>query len=470
MPNFQQDVNIEEHNLRLLDANDNEIARLDQDGNLIIRRDFAGLSEILEFVGSVAQLSVGAQAVPGIVRVLSSAGEAIMLRATDATVLVGGGGEAGDLVINDASGQPVITAFGAGAELNVGTFGNDGEVSVNDAAGRDVIRLQSANAAIYVGAADNEGDLVVVDSAGREVIHADGNAAALWVGSEGNEGDVIVRDGVGRQAFHLDSQFALLTVGVEGNEGDIYVRDNSGRVVMHMDGGNAALYVGADGNEGDIIVRDGAGRQVFHMTGDTAALYIGADGNEGDLFVRDGEGREVMHMNAQNAALYLGANGNEGDLIVRNGAGTDVIHLDGNSGDIRLMGADLAEEFAAPTDVEAGSVLIATGPDDVALAEAANDRRVIGVVSGAGGLTSALRLGSRPGEQRVPVAMVGRVYCKADADLGPIAAGDLLTTSDTPGHAMRVEDPAAAAGAIVGKALGSLDEGRGLIPVVLTLQ
>ena len=104
MPNFQQDVNIEEHELRLLDADDNEVARLDQDGNLIVRRDFAGtLHEILEFVGSVAQLSVGAQAVPGIVRVLSSAGEAIMLRAADATVLVGGGGEAGDLVVNDAT-------------------------------------------------------------------------------------------------------------------------------------------------------------------------------------------------------------------------------------------------------------------------------------------------------------------------------------------------------------------------------
>jgi hypothetical protein len=76
----------------------------------------------------------------------------------------------------------------------------------------------------------------------------------------------------------------------------------------------------------------------------------------------------------------------------------------------------------------------------------------------------------RPGEQRVPVAMVGRVYCKADAGRGPISAGDLLTTSDTPGHAMRVADPAADAGAILGKALAPLETGRALIPVVLTLQ
>ena len=215
---------------------------------------------------------------------------------------------------------------------------------------------------------------------------------------------------------------------------------------------------------------DSAGREVFHVTGDTAALYLGADGNEGDIIVRDSEGRDVMHMDGNFAALYLGTNGNEGDLFVRNSAGTDTIHLDGNSGDIQLMGADLAEEFGSPMEVEAGSVVIATGPDDVVMSETAHDRRVIGVASGAGGLHPALRLGTRPGEQRVPVSMVGRVYCKADAGPGPIGAGDLLTTSDTPGHAMRVADPAAAAGTILGKALAPLDRGRGLIPVVLTLQ
>jgi hypothetical protein len=322
--------------------------------------------------------------------------------------------------------------------VGVGSFGNGGEVNVYDSAGRNVIQLVSSNAAIYAGAAGNEGDVVVVDSDGRQVIHADGGAAALYVGAEGNEGDIIVRDGVGRQAFHLDSQYALLTVGTEGNEGDIYVRDNGGRVVFHMDGGNAALYIGGERNEGDIIVRDSGGR-------------------------------DVMHMNGDNAALYIGANGNEGDIIVRNSSGTDTIHLDGNSGDIRLMGADVAEEFASPTGVEAGSVLIATGPDEVAVSETAHDRRVIGVASGAGDMKPALRLGTRPGEERIPVAVVGRVYCKVDASAGSIGAGDLLTTSNTPGHAMRVDDPAAAAGAIVGKALAPLEAGRGLIPVVLTL-
>ncbi len=69
----------------------------------------------------------------------------------------------------------------------------------------------------------------------------------------------------------------------------------------------------------------------------------------------------------------------------------------------------------------------------------------------------------------MPVAVLGRVYCRADAGPGAIAAGDLLTTAPRPGHAMRVADSARSAGSVLGKALGPLDAGTGLIPVLLTL-
>jgi len=59
--------------------------------------------------------------------------------------------------------------------------------------------------------------------------------------------------------------------------------------------------------------------------------------------------------------------------------------------------------------------------------------------------------------------------CKADADIAPIKAGDLLTTSTTKGHAQKVIDPSQAMGAVLGKALGSLKKGKGTIPVLLTL-
>jgi hypothetical protein len=70
----------------------------------------------------------------------------------------------------------------------------------------------------------------------------------------------------------------------------------------------------------------------------------------------------------------------------------------------------------------------------------------------------------------MPVALVGKVYCKVDAQYGPIEVGDLLTTSCTPGHAMKASDPLKAFGSVIGKALRPLEEGQGLIPILIALQ
>jgi hypothetical protein len=65
---------------------------------------------------------------------------------------------------------------------------------------------------------------------------------------------------------------------------------------------------------------------------------------------------------------------------------------------------------------------------------------------------------------------MGRVYCKVDASYCPIEVGDMLTTSATSGYAMRASDPARAFGAVMGKALASVNHGRDLIPILVTLQ
>ncbi|MBZ0267960.1 hypothetical protein K8I85_07380 [bacterium] len=68
----------------------------------------------------------------------------------------------------------------------------------------------------------------------------------------------------------------------------------------------------------------------------------------------------------------------------------------------------------------------------------------------------------------IPLAVVGIVPCKVSAENGPIRAGDLLVTSSLAGHAMR--DETAQAGTIVGKALGALSSGTGVIRILVTLQ
>ena len=70
----------------------------------------------------------------------------------------------------------------------------------------------------------------------------------------------------------------------------------------------------------------------------------------------------------------------------------------------------------------------------------------------------------------VPMAMVGRVPTKVSAENGPIHAGDLLVASSRMGYAMKGTERDKMLGAVVGKALGNLDFGTGMILVLVTLQ
>jgi hypothetical protein len=99
------------------------------------------------------------------------------------------------------------------------------------------------------------------------------------------------------------------------------------------------------------------------------------------------------------------------------------------------------------------------------------DKRVAGVVSGAGSYKPGLILDKQKSStNRMPIGLMGKVYCKVDASYGSIEVGDLLTTSATPGHAMRTDDPMKAFGSVIGKALQPLASGEGLIPILIALQ
>lgn len=143
------------------------------------------------------------------------------------------------------------------------------------------------------------------------------------------------------------------------------------------------------------------------------------------------------------------------------------------TGDVRLAGADCAEEFSLDGDTppEPGTVMVIAGDERICQAAYAYDTRVAGVCSGAGTYRPGLILGRQPATgTRVALALAGRVFCRVDARYAPISIGDLLTTSATYGHAMRAVDKRRARGAILGKALRPLTDGCGLIPVLVTLQ
>ena len=136
-------------------------------------------------------------------------------------------------------------------------------------------------------------------------------------------------------------------------------------------------------------------------------------------------------------------------------------------------GLDYAEGFdvTGESGIEPGTVLVidVDHPGELAMSRVAYDRKVAGIVAGAAGLGSGVRLGAEGYDY--DVALAGRVYCNVDATYGAVEPGDLLTTSATPGYAMKVTDHAAAQGAILGKAMEGLAEGQvGQILVLVTLQ
>ena len=143
------------------------------------------------------------------------------------------------------------------------------------------------------------------------------------------------------------------------------------------------------------------------------------------------------------------------------------------TGDVILTGADCAEEFdtARSAEIEPGTVMVLDQDGALQHCQQAYDKRVAGVISGAGDYKPGLILDrQQTHDDRVPVALVGKVYCKVDAQYAPIEIGDLLTTSPTPGHAMKAHEPFRAFGAVIGKALRPLHEGSGLIPILIALQ
>ncbi len=165
-------------------------------------------------------------------------------------------------------------------------------------------------------------------------------------------------------------------------------------------------------------------------------------------------------------ALTVYKNGN---LEVNGRVVTPVLEITG--------GSDLSEQFnvrEAEEQIRSGLVVCINpdNPGELMMSTGAYDRKVAGIISGAGGIETGMLMGQNNSvaDGQHPVALSGRVYCWVDASNGPIKPGDLLTTSEKPGHAMKVTDYSRAQGAILGKAMSPLKEGCGLVLVLVSLQ
>lgn len=219
--------------------------------------------------------------------------------------------------------------------------------------------------------------------------------------------------------------------------------------------GNVRGWIGVESNHGGTLEFDnGGGTKTVGLYGDDGS------GAGGVLELHDSQGVQTLGLYGD----YQGGGGR-----VR----TQLLEITG--------GADLSEQFlvggadpgagAAP---EPGTVMSidAANPGRLRVSDRVYDRCVAGIVSGAGGVRPGLLMGQDGtiADGDVPLALAGRVYVKADDSGGAIEPGDLLTTSDRPGHARRVDDPDRANGAIIGKAMTALDGSTGSVLVLVSLQ
>jgi len=146
-------------------------------------------------------------------------------------------------------------------------------------------------------------------------------------------------------------------------------------------------------------------------------------------------------------------------------SGAGEVYADGN---FHSGGADFAELLPATPGLEPGDVLV-IGPDGRLIRSTRPyQTSVVGVYSTRPGFLGGAGDDADP-TGKIPLAIMGVVPVKASAENGPIRPGDLLVVSATPGHAMKA-GPNPPQGTVIGKALEGLEEGTGVIQMLVVLQ
>lgn len=257
--------------------------------------------------------------------------------------------------------------------------------------------------------------------------------------------------------------------GDDGNSGLILLKKADNATRVRLDGSGT-------GTGGEVLLYDADGTTTVRLT----AAETSTSGSQ--LALYSGVGTQTIELDGDYGS------GGGGLLALRNAAGTTTVTIDSDvSGNGRVTtqelqitgGSDLSENFdihSAAGEPLPGMVVSIdpSRPGKLTVSSTAYDRTVAGVISGAGGIRTGLVMGQEGSiaDGDHPVALSGRVWCLVDASFGAVKAGDLLTTSPTPGHAMVVRNHSKAQGAILGKAMTSLDrsKGKGLVLVLVSLQ
>jgi hypothetical protein len=436
-------------------GNGSQISTYGSDGQEQIRLYGAGWGELL----LNNSLSNNATAVR--LTAQGSTGGQLELRNTNGSnrAVLEGENTGGQLTLYQADG-------GVGAVL----YGNEGA-----GAGALSLRNTNGNARIRLFGQSPDsggGEITVHDDNGSEVLELKGNS---------NGGQLTIKDDTGVR------NTAFLGSSVGGYQ---YLYNGLGNISVYLDGdsggGGYASLRNTNGSSRVILdgfsTGGGGGISLYDSDGTETIEMLGAEGTGagGQLLMRNAAGTSTIQLDSDASGVRCGYLA----LYTSNGVATIILDAAG-SGDGRITtqvlqitgGSDLSEQFdikALHDEIKPGMIVSidADHAGQLVTSSKAYDKTVAGIVSGAGGVQTGMLMGQRgtAADGKHPVALTGRVYCWVDADQGAIRPGDLITTSDTPGHGMKVTEHGRAQGAIIGKAMSSLDKGRGLVLVLVSLQ
>ena len=361
----------------------------------------------------------------------------------------------------------VIATSGFSSEgINTHTSGDNGYGATFQVGGNN-----SNGVYAHTIGTDSDGVQVVTSGLDSEgvIAYTSGEAAEAFYGSTigpGSDGVYSHTSGNNSQGVHGYSE---KDIGVGGYSDNYYGVYGSGKTGIYGKGQTGINAESLDGGVAVIATSSGGGTGLVATAGpDPYARGVWAHAsNQGTAVVAQidsGTGTGILAIGGPQggpAAEFLG-----NVQIKRKTSPWPLIMELGE-------GLDYSEGFNISNrdSITPGSVLIISldNPGTLTLSIEPYDRKVAGIVSGAKGLGSAVRVGGDQFDSNI--ALAGRVYCNVDATYGAVEPGDLLTTSSTPGYAMVVQDYSRAQGATIGKAMEGLEQGqKGQILVLVTLQ
>lgn len=306
----------------------------------------------------------------------------------------------------------------------------------------------------------SSGSVGIGTTSPAQKLEVDGSiqAGSLSTGPGGSLVSAGTGGAVGQQAFLYNTTKNSLGVGY------LWAIDNMSAVAN----GNSSGYT----NSLQFFVYDsaicGSGAQLCKSRLtllDTGNVGIGTQIPNALLEVNGGAQIDGTLAGSGGGAVQVGANG----ITFPNNGGTQTIAYTGIN-----CGGDYAESMDVTgerTNYAPGDVLVLDrdNPGKILKSIEPYSEAVAGIYSTKPGSVGRRQLTPKS-DSEIPMAMVGVVPTKVTAENGPIRVGDLLVSSTTPGYAMKGTDRSRMLGAVIGKAMGSLETGAGTIEVLVSLQ